>query len=57
MTQKEFENQYCSNCRHKMEKIFDKCKPFVTGANSEIFWVNCSLFEPIKKEEQNGSRS
>jgi len=53
MTEKDFEALICSNCKHKLEKLFDKCRPFTIGINN---WVDCSLFEPIK-EDKNEPRN
>lgn len=55
MTRKEFEAQYCSNCKNKLEKLFDKCKPLVLD---NFDYLCCALFEPIKEEDnKNESRN
>lgn len=54
MTKSEFEKQYCSNCKHKLEKLFDKCTPFVSKGDQR-YYIDCSFFVPINKEDKNGS--
>lgn len=56
MNKTEFEKTFCSKCKHRLEKVFDKCTPQhfkgpVSTGGKEFEYTRCQFYEEIKKED------